>query len=256
MKTCGISFIVRVKNEEKNLEECVRSLFALTIPHEINIILNCCTDGSEEIAKKLAEENKNINIFTYTKKLSRAGYELLATDVDSEHSFVYYSNFCFKTGTYPWSFRWDADFIASTELLNFLNSKDWIYEKAYYMITYKSTDISSSEIYLSCVTISYVKYMCWETICYLEGSTRIILDNDIFINHKSELSIVKPYWYDEPWYLTEDSDEARVVKKRIEQLTDDFGKEPIGMARAMNPDCDFIVRNIMDKKPPYINFYY
>jgi hypothetical protein len=98
--------------------------------------------------------------------------------------------------------------------------------------------------------------MCWETICYLEGSTRIILDNDIFINHKSELSIVKPYWYDEPWYLTEDSDEARVVKKRIEQLTDDFGKEPIGMARAMNPDCDFIVRNIMDKKPPYINFYY
>jgi glycosyltransferase involved in cell wall biosynthesis len=57
MKPCGISFIVRARNEEKNLEKCVRSLFTLTIPYEINIILNSCTDRSEEIAKKLAEEN-------------------------------------------------------------------------------------------------------------------------------------------------------------------------------------------------------
>jgi len=255
MKTCGISFIVRVRNEEKNLEQCIRSLFTLTMPHEINIILNSCTDRSEEIAKKLAEENKNINIFTYTKKLSRAGYETLATDIDSEHSFINFSNFCFKTGTYPWSFRWDADFIASTELINFLNSKEWIYEKAYYLITYKSNNLSSLEIYLSCATICYVKHLFWETICYLDAATRYTLDNSIYINHNSELSEVKPYWTEEPWYLTEDSDEARVVKNRIEQLTAEFGKEPVGMARALNPECDKFCINITNIKPSYVNMH-
>lgn len=255
MKTRGISFIVRVRNEEKNLEQCIRSLFTLTIPHEINIILNSCTDGSEEIAKKLAGENKHINIFTYTKKLSRAGYETLATDIDSEHSFINFSNFCFKTGTHNWSFRWDADFIASAELIDFLNSKEWIYERAYYLITYKSKNLSSSEIYLSCATISYVKHLFWETICYLDGSIRYTLDSSIYINHNSELSEVKSYWNEEPWYLTEDSDEARLVKTRIEQLTSEFGKEPVGMARALNPECDNFCINISNIKPSYVNMY-
>ena len=107
----GISFIVRVRNEEKTLEESILSLFNLTIPHEINIILHCCTDNSENIARKLSKQNNNINIFIYDKKLSRAGYETLATDSTSAHSIVKYTNYCFSTGKYSWKFKWDADFL-------------------------------------------------------------------------------------------------------------------------------------------------
>jgi glycosyltransferase involved in cell wall biosynthesis len=247
----GISFIVRVRNEENNIEECIRSLFNLTIPHEINIILHCCTDNTESIVKKLSEEKSNINIYKYDKKLSRAGYENLATDETSEHSFVKYSNYCFKTGKYFWLFKWDADFIASSGLIVFLNSKSWDYENTRYTIQYKMKSSVSAEIYLFCPFLHYTKHLFWEVIVY-NSSTNYVLDDNCFIYHNSELDKVKSYWFDEPWYITEDSDEARVVKKRIEQLTQDFGKEPAGMARALNPECDNFYINILNSKPNYV----
>jgi len=254
MDTKGISFIVRVRNEEKTLESSIRSLFSLSIIHEIIIILHCCTDRSEEIARKLAEENANIKIYTYSTKVSRAGYETLATDKTSAHSFITYSNFCFDKGTMPWKFKWDADFIASPELINFLNSKDWVYENAVYYITYKMDTTMSAEIYLSCATICYIKYLFWESICYNANAKKYSLDDKYFIYHNSSLSDVKSYWIEEPWYITEDSEEARVVKQRIEQLTRDFGKEPIGMARALNAESGKINRDILNAKPSYVSF--
>jgi len=249
----GISFTVRVRNEEKTLEKSIRSLFGLTIIHEINIFLHCCSDSSESIARKLALDNKNINIYTYDKKVSRAGYENLATDANSDHSFVKYSNYCFEKGKYPWKYKWDADFIASPALIDFLNSKTWDYENAYYVITYKMKNRSASEIYLSCATISYNKYLFWENICYKGSAQRYVLDTSIFMYHNSELDDVKSYWLEEPWYVSEDSDEARVVKQRVEQLTKDFGAEPIGMARALNPYSDPINIRILNNKPSYVN---
>jgi hypothetical protein len=251
----GISFIVRVRNEEKILESSICSLFDLTIPYEINIFLHCCTDDSENIARKLALENTNIKIFIYSNKVSRAGYETLATDSDSEHSFVTYFNYCFKQSTKIWSFKWDADFIASPALINFLNSKEWIYNNTNYKITYKSSNNSSSEIYLSCCCIGYKKYLFWEVIYYNKDATTITLDSSIYINHVSILSDVKSYWYEQPWYLTEDSEEAKTVKMRIKKLERDYGKEPIGMARALNPECDVPNLKIIKTKPTYVNLY-
>jgi len=249
----GISFIVRVRNEENILEESIRSLFNLTIPHEINIILHCCTDNSEKIAEELSKENKNINIFIYDKKISRAGYENLATDAESEHSIVKYYNLCFETGKYVWKFKWDADFIALEELIVFLNSKEWAYEEAYYIIDYTMKNRNAGEKYLFCPYIGYTKYILWELNKNNPNAKRYVLEKPL-IHHKSELDELKSYWTEEPWYL-EDSDEARVVKQRVEQLTQDFGKEPIGMARALNPECDSIYTRIYKSKPPYVNFY-
>ena len=55
----GISFIIKVRNEETTLEQCIRSLFPLTVPHEIIVILHCCTDRSKEIAETLAKLFRN-----------------------------------------------------------------------------------------------------------------------------------------------------------------------------------------------------
>jgi glycosyltransferase involved in cell wall biosynthesis len=249
----GISFMVRVRNEEKTLEASIRSLFFLTIPHEINIFLHRCTDNSENIVRKLAEENKNIRVFIYSNKVSRAGYETLATDSNSEHSLTTYYNYCFNQRTMFWSFKWDADFIASPPLVDFLNSKEWTEDNICYVITYKSPINSAAEIYLSCSGFGYSKYLFWETIVYKASAKIITLDDSIFINHVSVLSDIKSYWYEEPWYLTEDSEEAKIVKTRIEMLEKDYGKEPIGMARALNPESGPANIRILQDKPTYVN---
>ena len=251
----GISFIVKVRNEEKTLESSIRSLFALTIPYEINIFLHCCNDNSENIARKLALENTNIKIFIYSNKVSRAGYETLATDSDSEHSLVTYYNYCFKQSTKIWSFKWDADFIASRALINFLNSKEWIFNNTNYIITYKSHNNSSSEIYLSCCCYGYSKYLFWEVITYNKDATNITLDESMYINHVSILADVKSYWYEQPWYLTEESEESKTVKMRIEKLEQDYGKEPVGMARVLNPESGVSNLAIITNTPSYINIY-
>ena len=118
----GISFIVRARNEEATLEACLRSLKGLTIPYEIVLVLHMTTDNSRQIAKRLVEEGMPICIFHYDEPLSRAGYENLATDMESQHSMRTFSKWSFEKAMCPWKFRWDADFIASPELIAKLNA--------------------------------------------------------------------------------------------------------------------------------------
>ena len=125
MEDVGISFIVRIRNEEATLTRSVRSLISLTIPHEIVLILHRCTDRSPSIAFGLAKENPHVRIVTYDHVVSRAGYETLVTDAKSDHSFVQYSNWCAEQAQYPWMFRWDADFVMTRPLLDYINLQEW-----------------------------------------------------------------------------------------------------------------------------------
>lgn len=255
MKETGISFMVRIRNEEKTLEQSILSLFGLTIPHEINLILHRCTDRSLEIANKLADSNKHIKIYTYDKEISRAGYENLATDAESDHSFVKYSNFCLSKCNLAWLFRWDADFIASHQLIQVLNTRTWTEENSLYKIHAINSTSKNCEAYLTSCLINYTKYLFWEVASYIPNHKTYTLDENTHIIHSSELSDIKTYWKEEPWYLTEDSDEARIVKARIQLLVKNYGNEPEGMARASNPECDKHYLNIVYSKPSYVNFY-
>ena len=159
--TEGISFMCRARNEEGTLEKSIRSLFNLTVPYEINIILHRCTDNSENIARSLAKENPNINVIIYDNHISRAGYETLATDENSENSIVTYYNYCLKQSKFPWSFKWDADFLASTGLIDYLNSNQWSKANHAYIIEYKSTQHASGEVYLFPISSTYNKFIYW-----------------------------------------------------------------------------------------------
>ena len=251
--TDGISFMCRARNEEETLEKSIRSLFNLTCPHEINIILHRCTDNSENIARNLAKENPNINVIIYNNHISRAGYETLATDENSENSIVTYYNYCLKQSKFPWSFKWDADFLASTGLIDYLNSKRWSKANHAYTIEYKSTQHASAEVYLFPSSAIYKKFIFWELLRGYSGIMR--LNSDQYLEHCSELSNIKSYWKEQPWYMVVDSEEARKVRSRVEQLTRDFGSEPPGMARALNPVCDNIYLKIKGSNPSYINLY-
>jgi glycosyltransferase involved in cell wall biosynthesis len=254
-KLDGISFMVRVRNEEKTLEESIRSLFSITIPHEIVIILHLCNDKSEEIAERLSKENSNIKIFKYNNKISKPGYELLATDADSIHSLIYYYNWCLKLTKYHWVFKWDADFISTSGLIDFLNNNTWEEKNMKYHIRCINSTDKHIEPYLVSGLLKYTKYLFWEVGFYNYGNVDVKLGDNISIIHNSELTNLKEYWKEIPWYKTEVSDEASIVNDRIKKLTDDFGVEKEGMARCCNTESIPSNLAIMKKNPSYINIY-
>jgi glycosyltransferase involved in cell wall biosynthesis len=254
----GISFIIKVRNEEATLEQCIRSLFPITIPHEIIVILHCCTDRSKEIAESLAKEHSTISIHEYSVEISKAGYETLATDVTSPHSLMTYYNWCIAKAKYVWKCKWDADFQMTPELLTYIHTNKELWKKHSQIIRLgakNSTTVEMSDYFTSC-KLYYLKHMFWEVPYYefYKGQFEKYILKDIYIEHCSELKDVKPYWLRVPWYETEDSEEARLVKSRMEQLIKDFGSEPVGLARSMNPACEHIDQTIQRAKPSYVQF--
>jgi glycosyltransferase involved in cell wall biosynthesis len=260
MTDFGVSFMLRVRNEEKTLRAAMTCLLEnLTIPFEIVVVLHLCTDKSEDIVKELQEQygSEKIKIHYYKYELSKCGYETLSTDASSMHSVVTYYNWCLKKLQYKWSFKWDGDFIASEPLLNFLNSESWMcLSNIRFEMRAENSTHRNREVYLSDCLTQYIKCIFWEVAIYQCGSQVIPLPDEVRIIHDSELSDVKPYWRRIPWYDQEDSEEAREVKSKYMRLVEDFGEEPVAMARASNPECDEIFINIKYRaKPDYVKFH-
>ena len=257
----GISFIVRIRNEDATLARSVRSLISLVIPHEIILILHRCTDSSAEIADVLARENPHVRVVTYDHAISRAGYETLVTDADSVHSFIRYSNWCAEQAKYPWIFRWDADFVMTRPLLDYINHQEWGHKNMRIGLTAKNGTHSNQEYYLHQSNVRNTKHIFWEIAGFPGDVTCLRLENNFHVIHLSELSDIKSYWTEPPWFMTEteDSPEATDVKERYQKLVAEFGSEPIGMARASNPDCDTVFQAIASANncagPSYVNFF-
>jgi hypothetical protein len=253
----GISFILRCRDEEATLERSLQSLKALTIPHEIIVVLHRCTDQSADIVINAADTNPNIRIFTYDTEISRAGYQTLATDYGSPHSIMTYYNWCRAKATKPWVFKWDGDFIASLALINYLNQRSWKSEPSHRIIIHaKDATGKNYEPYLSAGLAGYGKYIFWEVPLYAPPMSSTSLDSSIYIEHASKLDNMKAYWKTPtPWYETEISEDAALVKSRMQRLTEEFGPEPQGMARASNPDCDSPFLRVQAANPSYVNFH-
>lgn len=248
--------MMRVRNEEGTLEESIRSLFALKIPYEIVVVLHLCTDGSRAIAERLQCENDKIRILEYTVETSRTGYETLATDAESKHSLPTYYTWCLKQMNLPWVFKWDGDFIATEGLIQFLNGVCWSHWYGRYSIEARSPSNSVREVYLACGFTGYAKFLFWEAPCFLappQCHEIYTSPPDAYIRHASSVSDVKSHWVRVPWYITEDSDEARLVVERLRRLTEDFGLEPHAMVRSGNEETGKYQLRIQAANPDYIN---
>jgi glycosyltransferase involved in cell wall biosynthesis len=258
----GVSFMIRARNEESILNQSILSLVEhLTVPFEVVVVLHLCTDKSEEIVQNLIEKfgNNKIKLFLYNQEISKCGYENLCTDATSQHSVVSYYNWCLSKLQYQWVFKWDADFIASKELVNFLNySQFWCNsnKNMRYKINAENSTSKNREFYLSNCIICYRKYIFWELAEYAHDSIPMELSDEVNIRHASELDECKTYWHRVPWYLAEDTNEAHEVREKVVKLQKDYGLEPIGMARASNPECDSKYLQIKNINPPtYVNFF-
>ena len=231
----GISFVIRVRDEESTLEGCLQSLKILKIPYEVIVILNTCTDGSRGIAERLKLEGMPIKIYDYNVTLSRAGYETLVTDVTSEHSMAYYSKWCFDKATKCWKFRWDADFIMKPALADYLNNTYWGPSSPTRICIFTDPPKGLGEYYLFTGPLVYSKYLFWEVSGIDAQHKSITLGNDIYIDHSSDLKLIKSYWNEPKWFMSETSKEAIVTRNRYEFLSRTCGEEVIGHARSGNP---------------------
>ena len=247
----GISFIVRVRNEQATLEQSLRSLKPLTIPHEIIVILHMCTDGSEAIARRLQSEGLPIQIHKYGTPVSRAGFETLVTDASSFHSMVYYSKWCFsRTDTFAWKFRWDADFIAPPSLIEYLNHVSWGPMPRPMRIHFMTDPVNRiGEYYLSTGPFVFKKFLFWEFYEIDGPRDEINAPEHVSIQHASTIEHKKSYWDEPSWFLTDDSSEARYVLDKYRKLTSICGAEVIGHARCANPVSADIERTVYAFQP-------
>lgn len=247
----GISFIVRARNEAENLFKCLNSLNTLNIPFEILVFLHLCNDNSKEILHKLLPLLP-IKIFEYDIEVSRAGYETFVTPEAHINSFITYSKFCFGKAAYNYKFRWDADFFATPELIEFLNN---INLQSSENLAYKipcdlgDTGIRNEEIYLSNCLIDIKKYLFWENYIY-SNDCKVVDLKDICSIKSLSYKHVKEYWkIKEPWFLNNDT----ILTVKYNNLIKDWGSEPIGMARASNPEADYYIKLALDNIQSSIN---
>ncbi len=237
MKPPGISFIVRCRNEEATLRECITSLDKLVVPYEIVVVLHLCMDDSYKIVDELANTSP-IRILHWDTEVSRAGYETLITPKDDPHSIMTYYNYCFAQATYSWTMKWDADMAATPELIAELNELNLTPDRATVCkIPCRLGDgVCNVEPYLTNCTVGFGKHVFWEVPLYSTDPYYWTLHGEI---QSIDNSVLKPYWRGSPWF--ELCGRMDLLRKYVDAVHI-LGDEPIGMARASNPACDAPLR--------------
>ena len=123
----GISLIIRAKNEELNIKDCIESVVDLV--DEIIFVDNNSTDSTYNIVKKYTEIHKNIKLYRYNINVSKAGIEHKnAIDNNDMNTLGTFYNWCLSKATKYNVFKWDADFICIrnnfTQLVNIYNVRE------------------------------------------------------------------------------------------------------------------------------------
>jgi hypothetical protein len=234
----GISFIIRVRNEERSLYRSLESLQHFEFPHEIIVILHRCVDRSFEIAKSFP----NTRIFEFDRLISRAGFETLITPVASEHSIMSYYDWAFAKGKHLWRFKWDADFIATAELIEYLNSRAWDHrEPTRIQVPTRTMGRGpKSEPYLSNAGYRHSKWIFYEynKAIFEHNVVEQTISQEIIHDSPIDESSIKPYWREPSWFSQTDTEEATELRRRYRFLVQLIGPEPAGLARDQNPTRD------------------
>lgn len=254
----GVSFLVKIHNEETTLETSIRSLFGLLITYEIILILHRCTDASTRIALRLqAEQPTLIRILTYNATVARPGYETLVTEAASPHSLPTYYNWAHQQRRYLWTAKWDADFVATPALRTYLNTAD-VWHLPHQLIWLGATSSTHTEYhsyFTSCLS-HYRKDIFYEAPVFrFDPSKHVRHMPPVHIQHLSSVSHLKDYWWDPPWFDQETSEEATIAKERYNRLIVEFGMPPVGMGRSGDSTTAIEFGNtIISAWPEYVSF--
>ena len=247
----GISFIVRCHNEESYLEDCIKSLNGLNVPYEIILILHNCTDYSFNIGVSLQKEGYPITIVVYNYEISKTGFDTIVTPDKHSRSWVKYANYCLSFANCNWVFRWDAEFLASKELIKYLNSLDMeLNTPQAHHINCMLGDVSNKEYYLSNSITHYTKHLFWEVGVYKRETEWIDVDDLICIK-SIPVEVIKEYRKNKKWFLESETYDS-IIAEKYKALIDLTGEEEISLASASNPLTDRTY-NLIKKNEEYLN---
>jgi len=114
-KKKGISVMLRVKNEQRNIQRCLESI--VDVFDEIVVIDNNSTDKTMEIVINLCKQVKyktKLKLVNYPYSIARCGRDHSQTPDNSVHSLVYYYNWCLSQCDCSVVCKWDADMILTS----------------------------------------------------------------------------------------------------------------------------------------------
>lgn len=200
----GLSFLIRAKNEDENIKDCIESL--LSIENDIDEIIfidNNSTDKTLSIIKEYEKKYyKKIKVYQYKINIPSTGIEHETAIINnSKNTISTYYNWGLSKVTKNNIVKWDADFIAIKNNLktmiqqyNLRKRKDkfcvWftgqvIYHKKYikYKSNYNEFRIFSKlhgfkwKNYIKCETSGFYVRNC--DICIINGfPTKIDMQNN------------------------------------------------------------------------------
>lgn len=108
----GLSFLIRAKNEENSIKDCIMSI--IDIADEIVFVDNLSTDTTLSIVQDLAKKYKHIKIYEYKIKIPRCGEEQAKqVNLKSKNTIANYYNWCLDKVTKYNVVKWDADCISN-----------------------------------------------------------------------------------------------------------------------------------------------
>jgi len=115
-KSQGVTAMLRVKNEEKNIVACLESI--IEVFDEIAVIDNGSTDSTVELVVDFKNNHplgQRVSLYSYPFSVARCGADHQATSADSLHSLAYYYNWCVSKCRYSTICKWDADMLLSSK---------------------------------------------------------------------------------------------------------------------------------------------
>ena len=109
-KKPGITAMIRVKNEESNIADCIASVMPCV--DEVLIIDNGSTDSTVSRVEAMLQSrgfSKPLRLLSYPFPVARCGAEHGETEEHSVHSLAYYYNWCLSQCSTSHVIKWDAD---------------------------------------------------------------------------------------------------------------------------------------------------
>lgn len=110
----GLSVMLRVKNEEQGIVECIESIIDLCA--ELVIVDNNSVDNTVDLVKQIISSHiggHKIKLHHYPFQVARCGVDHDRTPENSVHSLAYYYNWCLDKCSYNAVIKWDADMVVS-----------------------------------------------------------------------------------------------------------------------------------------------
>jgi hypothetical protein len=207
----GISFLIRAKNEEKNVEFLLTSLNNILKKDNVEAIFinNNSSDKTYEKVCEVCKNNKtkNVYLYNYEVDVAKCGDEHSKLSAEQMYrSLDTYYNWCVDKATKNFIIKWDADFVCIEDnLLEMIEKYDLLNSEENISIWFSGKTIfTKNDDYYINIDTMYNEFRLfskkhgakwdyarnWEIISkkYLENSTKLIYSKAVFLEVKTILT--------------------------------------------------------------------